>query len=402
MVVSRRLREYNLQIAARWLFIAGRDPFGPATLTIKSGRVVAVEPGIARNAEDWLDCAVTPGFVNAHCHLDLTGATGACPVKPAQPFPEWLASVIAYRRSRSALEISSDIRAGIAELVATGTRFVGDIAATPESYVQLRADGRLGGVSFWEMIGLSPARATAALDSARDWLDSLDPRGQVRPGLSPHAPYTAGRALLAGANKLAAERGLPVTLHLAESPDETKLLTDRSGAFVPLLQQFNAFTDAEFAADFASAAGALLDAPQLLLAHGNFVRPDDIPPGASVVCCPRTHAAFGWPRHPVAELIAAGVPVCLGTDGRSSNPDLDVLGEARWLYANRSDLSGSTIFSMLTEWGADALGLPDAGRLTVSGPAKIVGVPVDPDEPDPYFALFAPPAALTDAPRRLI
>ena len=344
----------------------------------------------------------TPKFVNAHCHLDLTGAAGACPVDPSRPFPDWLASVVRFRRSRSPAAVLGDIRAGLDLLAASGTGLVGDIASDPQSFAALAADGRLAGVSFRELIGLSPVRASAALASASDWLDGVPVGGRVRPGLSPHAPYTAGRALLAGAGELAGRRQVPVTLHLAESPEEGELLRDRAGPFVPLLQGFGAWEGAEFAADFASAAAPLAAAPRLLLAHGNELSPGDVPAGAAVVYCPRTHAAFGRPRHPVAELIAAGVRVGLGTDGLSSNPDLDVLGEARWIYANRPDLGGPTLISLLTEWGADALGFPEAGRLTVGEAAEWVGVPVDPHEPDPYRALFAPPPGLTHAARRIL
>ena len=386
------------KLAARWLFVAGGPPLGPATLTLDAGRVAAIELRVSDDAEDWLGYAVTPRFVNAHCHLDLTGAAGHCPIDPATAFPDWLASVIAFRRSRTPLENAADVRDGIGQLVAAGTGWVGDIAATPESFALLAGDGRLGGVSFRELIGLSTPRAAAALDSARDWLATIDSPGLVRPGLSPHAPYTAGRALLARA----AQFGLPLALHLAESPEEGELLASNTGPFVPFLNGFGALDGAEFAADFAAAAGALAGGPGLLLAHGNFLSPNDVPANASVVYCPRTHAAFGRPRHPVAEMLAAGVRVCLGTDGLSSNPDLDVLAEARWLFAHRPDLGGPALFSMLTEWGADALGLPGSARLTVAANIKLVGVPVDPGEPDPYRALFAPPPGLTNAPRRLL
>ena len=388
--------------AARWVFSTGATPIGPATVSVEAGRIIDTTSGITPGADDWRDYAITPKFVNAHCHLDLTGAAGACPVDCARPFPEWLASVVRFRRSRSSEDVLSDIRAGLELLAASGTGLVGDIASDAQSFAALTADERLAGVSFRELIGLSPGRAAGVMQAADDWLKSVQGTNRVRPGLSPHSPYTAGRVLLAGAGELAARRHLPVTLHLAESPEEGELLRNGGGPFVPLLQGFGAWEGAEFAADFASAAAPLAAAPRLLLAHGNYLSARDIPPGAAVVYCPRTHAAFRLPRHPVAELLASGVRVCLGTDGLSSNPDLDVLGEARWLYANRPDLGGPTLISLLTEWGAEALGFSESGRLTVGGPAEWVGVPVDYDEPDPYRALFAPPGGLTQARRRVV
>ena len=52
-------------------------------------------------------------------------------------------------------------------------------------------------------------------------------------------------------------------------------------------------------------------------------------PEHSVAYCPRTHAAFGHPPHPFREFLARGVRVCLATDSLASNPDLDILAEAR-------------------------------------------------------------------------
>ena len=60
--------------------------------------------------------------------------------------------------------------------------------------------------------------------------------------------------------------------------------------------------------------------------------PATIPPHSSIVYCPRTHAAFGHPPHPFRDFLARGVRVALGTDSLASNPDLDLLAEARFVH----------------------------------------------------------------------
>src|SRR5439155_6487571 len=98
---------------------------------------------------------------------------------------------------------------------------------------------------------------------------------------------------------------------------------------------------------------------------------------ASVVYCPRTHAAFGHAPHPFREFLARGVRVALGTDGLSSNPDLDILAEARFLHRKHPDLPGATLLRMLTLFGAEALGWAgETGSLEPGKAADLVVLPL--------------------------
>src|SRR5262249_37047928 len=126
-------------------------------------------------------------------------------------------------------------------------------------------------------------------------------------------------------------------------------------------------------------------------AHGNFLRPDaPFPPGGSVVYCPRTHAYFGHPPHPFPQLLARGVRVALGTDSLASNPDLDVLAEARFLHRLYPDAPAAPLLHMATVAGAEALDWGDeAGSLTPGKSADLVVVGLPPGESaDPHRLLL--------------
>ena len=75
----------------------------------------------------------------------------------------------------------------------------------------------------------------------------------------------------------------------------------------------------------------LATAHRALVIHGNYLAGDEIDFVAahrermSLVYCPRTHAYFGHEPYPLAEMLAAGVRVAVGTDSRASNPDLRLL-----------------------------------------------------------------------------
>ena len=110
----------------------------------------------------------------------------------------------------------------------------------------------------------------------------------------------------------------------------------------------------------------------------------------SIVYCPRTHAAFRHPPHPFREFLARGVRVCLGTDSLASNPDLDILAEARFVRSRYPDFPGDQLLRMVTLAGAEALGWADeCGSLEAGKSADLVAVPLpDCDEADPHELLL--------------
>ena len=104
-------------LTARWVFPVTAAPLERGLVTVRDDRIVAVEPHGSRKADvDLGDVAIVPGFVNAHTHLDLTGARGLTP--PTPDFVGWLRRVIAYRRGRTAEQVAADVQAGIAESIA--------------------------------------------------------------------------------------------------------------------------------------------------------------------------------------------------------------------------------------------------------------------------------------------
>jgi cytosine/adenosine deaminase-related metal-dependent hydrolase len=110
-----------------------------------------------------------------------------------------------------------------------------------------------------------------------------------------------------------------------------------------------------------------------------------MPHDHTIVYCPRTHAAFGHPPHPFCEFLQRGVRVALGTDSLASNPDLDLLAEARFVHQRYPDVPGETILRMATLSGAEALGWADeTGSLTPGKSADLVVLPLPEDEADPY------------------
>ena len=205
-------------VTARWIFPVSGPPVERGVLVIDGERIAAVEPRSSRTPDrDFGDAAILPGFVNAHTHLDLTGMRGLAP--PSPDFTGWLREVIRHRRERSPEMAFADIRECLAESLRSGTTLVGDISGDGSSWAEL-ADAPVRAVVFREMLGLPKDRAERAWQAAQQWLGVCRPTPTLRPGLSPHAPYSARVSLI----RAAAGIGLPLAIHLAESVSERESL----------------------------------------------------------------------------------------------------------------------------------------------------------------------------------
>ncbi|HZT82319.1 MAG TPA: amidohydrolase family protein [Gemmataceae bacterium] len=379
-------------LTARWVFPVDGPPLERGVVTVRGGEIAAAEPHGTRTADtDLGNAALLPGFVNAHTHLDLSGLRGRCP--PSPDFTGWLRHVVAHRREVTPAQVQADVRAGIDECLRFGTLLVGDVTSRGASWDAL-ADAPLRAVVFHELIGLTKERARDALRDALAWAPSRPESATCRPGLSPHAPYSFRAEVL----DVVCAIGRRITIHLAECPAELELLGAHAGPFVPFLTERGAWDPGGLASSPAHVVELTRLAKVALYAHGNYLSADvALPPHGTIVYCPRTHAAFGHAPHPFRDFLARGRRVALGTDGLASNPDLDVLAEARFVYARHPDTPGAALLRMATLSGAEALGWDDiTGSLTAGKSADLVALPLpDRDADDPHRLLFESESAVS-------
>jgi cytosine/adenosine deaminase-related metal-dependent hydrolase len=369
-------------LRARCVFPVDRPPIEHGIVTFEDERIVAVrtEPlGRRDDVHDLGAVALLPGLVNAHTHLEFSNLLRPLG-KSGMPLAEWIRLVIAERGQRRT-DVADAIRAGLRESLQHGVTTIGEITTTNPLAAYADADATL----FLEVIGFSRARASSALAAVVARLGEFNGAGNVLLGLSPHAPYTVSLDLLQQLIVVACERNLPVAMHLAESVDEIELLNRGSGAFQELLDE-RSMWDAE-----AIPPGSrpldylqlLSGAPRSLVIHGNYLAKDehaflaDNRDRMSLVYCPRTHEYFAHPPYPLAELLARGVNIALGTDSRASNPDLDLLAEMRYVARTHSTINPHEILHLGTLAGAIALGRGnDVGSLTPGKYANMVAIPV--------------------------
>jgi cytosine/adenosine deaminase-related metal-dependent hydrolase len=196
---------------------------------------------------------------------------------------------------------------------------------------------------------------------------------------------------------------IPLAMHIAESPEEMRLLATGDGPLRDLLQEFAAWDPAAIppGARPIDYLRLLADADRALVIHGTYLDGEEIAYLAArsdrmaVVYCPRTHAYFPHAPYPLAKLLAAGVTVGLGTDSRASNPDLNLFEEIRFAAAHHS-LPPEKILAAATLGGAKALGHDhQVGTLTPGKSADLAIVGLPNIEAEPHELLLDPRSAVT-------
>ncbi len=311
---------------------AGR-PLGGAVLAAGSAAEVDAHPASGGAPRlDLADAIVTPAFVNAHCHLDLT-SIGPRPIDAAGGFAAWAAMVRSSRPGSAAARIRA-VEEGIDLSLRGGVVAVGDIAGagTREPLEVLRRSPLIG-TCFIEFFGLASRQDSAAEAMERLVSEISGFEGGVRLGLQPHASYSAGLRVYEGAAALQQWGGVPLTTHLAETLEERQFVREGTGPLRAMLESFGLW-DEQILREIGQGRSPAqhlarpLRHARWLLAHCNDLRDEDVgilaESGASVVFCPRAHRSFGHARtlgeHRWRELVERGVPVALGTDSIVSLP----------------------------------------------------------------------------------
>lgn len=348
--------------------------------------------------------AITPGFVNAHTHLELAPLAGDRYQidDPAEDQIEWLKRVVAQRRVLDHDALNAAVETNLGDAMAAGTTLVADITTAGLSWPMVAREP-VRGVVFSEVLGLSRGRGLETSHNAWEWISSINHAEQIaacaRPGLSPHAPYSTASWLY----HRASSSRLPLTTHLAELPYEYELLATGEGRLREFLTEIGAWDDdwspiGPRPADYVRRGD--LRRADWLIAHGTYLAPTDFwqlrpeaaPSGqrVAIAYCPRTHHRFGHDPHPFRAMLEHGVVVCLGTDSRASTPTLSILDEMRFLRGRDPTLSGPLLLTMGTLFGAWALRAESVtGSLKPgkSADLAVVALP-DRDGNDPYRLLL--------------
>lgn len=352
-------------VSADWVVTVSGPPIVDGGVLVDGDQIVAVGPRAELAAahphaelEHFDGCIATPGLVNAHTHLTLTALSG---VVPPLPFTDWLPRIVAAMKPWEIADHEASGVVGAEECLLSGVTVVGDIAYGAAEVASAARAG-LGGVFYWELLGIHAAEVGPEL-SRLGYPQQGDAFGaRVTCGISPHSPYTAGPALLREAHMTAARLGVPLAIHVAESQAEVDLLHAGSGPLAGVASR----TAHGFAVPHATTVEYLAELGVLDAAtavHLCFATPADIGTLASRarggVTCPRSNRYLSNPAPRIAPFLGARLAMGVGTDSSASNGDLDLMAELRALKAAEPSLSARTLLEIATVGGARAIGVAE-------------------------------------------
>ena len=363
------------RVSAEWVYPVGSPPItGGAVLLDADGRIAVVgpdarvpcPPGVA--SEHFDDAVLTPGLVNAHTHLELTGLAGTV---TDDHFSSWIVGVRRAKELRSPEEFLAAARRGLAESLAAGVTTVaetGDTGAAAHAIVEL--GGR--GVVYQEVFGPHPDQCAASRDELAERIDRLSLLNSptLRLGVSPHAPYTVSADLYSAVARLARERGLPLAVHIAESSAESAFLGNGTGPFAQAWERRGIPAPdplGDTPIEWLDRLGVLgsrtlcIHCVQATASDLNLLRSRE----ATIVHCPRSNRRHGHGDAPLGEFLAAGIPVGLGTDSEVSVAPPDLLAEGR-MAMDIAGIDAARALELATLGSARAIGLgAEIGTLEV-------------------------------------
>lgn len=382
-------------ILARHILPISAPPLTDGAILLDGERIVAVGPreAVLEQAPEGSDrqdlgaAIVLPGLVNAHTHLELSWLGADRPA--GGEMVRWVSRLIEARASEKPQAVRAAAADQLARLRRRGTVALADTANGTACAPLLAASG-MHGLGFHEVFRFAADAAETTLAEAERCLlamradpDCVAAGDRWTVALTPHAPHTSSPALLQALSRHAAEASAPLSIHVAESPDESALLRDGSGGFRELLERRGGW-DVDWSAPGLSPLAYIdrlgLLGPRTLAVHCvQLEGPDHAllqSRGATVVTCPRSNLYLDVGTAPVPRLAAEGVPVALGTDSLASAPDLDLFGELAALLQIHAELSPAAGLRMATLNGATALGLGNRiGSIEAGKLAELIVVP---------------------------
>ncbi|MEE1149522.1 amidohydrolase family protein [Methanobrevibacter sp. UBA212] len=342
------------------------------SLLIKDDLIAEISDEIDdSNADKIIDAEgkiLLPGLINTHTHLSMTLFRG---LADDLSLDSWLNDHIWPMEAN----LNGDYcyigaLLGAVELIKSGTTTFSDMYFYMEDVARAVEDAGIRAVLSYGMIDFGDAeRREAEIKENMALYDACNGMadGRIKVFFGPHSPYTASEELLVKVRELADEHNIGIHIHVSETQKEINDSLDERG-----IRPF----------EYLEKIGFL--GPDVVAAHCVWLSDEEIEiikkHGVKVSHNPCSNMKLASGVAPVSKLIENDICVSIGTDGASSNNNLDLIEELKTasLLQKVSTLDPKVLTSdeaieMATIKGAEALGLDDEiGSIEVGKKADII------------------------------
>lgn len=367
------------KLSADYIFPISSQPIKNGVITINDdGTIIALsEEGRDHPGTEIFEGIICPGFVNTHCHLELSHMRDQ--LQAGTGMANFIKGILSKRGIASASEINNAILAAEKEMINNGIVAVADISNTHDTFEQ-KSKGNIHYHTFIEIFNPNPSKATAIFESGLALEMEIKHGGQQQStaSIAPHAPYTMSVELLQLIEQYASKNKSNISIHNQESLAESELFISLSGSL------FNLFKELGFDTGFFRKTGMnalhstlpyLIQSPKILLVHNTFTSKEDILWTEELKKKINSTAEIYWCTCPNANLyienqlpqydnfINTQSKVTVGTDSLASNWSLSILDELKTITKYNSSIPLQTLLTWATKNGADFLGLTELGTI---------------------------------------
>jgi 5-methylthioadenosine/S-adenosylhomocysteine deaminase len=315
---------------------------------------------------DGKDSLVLPGLINCHTHAAMTLLRGYA---DDMLLMDWLSHKI---WPREAFLTENDIYWGtqlaILEMIKSGTTCFADMYFFMDTVAKVAAQSGIRAVLSRGMIGFGN-NAELAMEETEELVNSWHGKaeGRITCMLGPHAPYTCPPEYLHKVMKLADKLKVGLHIHLAETITEVNDIKKQYEMTpVKLMDSIGLF-----------------DKRHVLAAHCVHLSDEEInilvEKGVGIAHNPESNMKLASGIAPLPQLLEKGGLVGLGTDGASSNNNLDMIEEMRTCallhkvnHSNPTILPAHQVLELATIKGASALGLKMLGTIKPGYKADLI------------------------------
>ncbi len=302
---------------------------------------------------------LSPGFVNAHCHLELSILEGVIPTGTGMV--GFIGQVVKQRQAFSEGAQKEAAQNALLDMKAKGIVALGDICNNAMTAEIKRAQPDFLTYNFVERLGLKPEDAEKIIEGGHVVSRDFEP---LAASLSPHAPYSMSSELLQRLYQTRPER---MSIHLLESQEERALFDEGVGPFLDFFAAINAPKPVN-----AGTKGAIhhiiqnhpRDIPTLFV-HNTEIKEEELNflmeslQEPWLCLCPLSNLYIHERLPDIEMFLPFAQSICLGTDSLASNHKLDIWAELLCLKENFPSLSWHQLLTWATYNGAKALGFDE-------------------------------------------
>ena len=343
-------------LTADYLYPLYKNPIKEGVLQISDiGEVIAIfdnREDIANEKLELFDGVLCPGFINAHCHLELSHLSGQ--TDKGKGFLNFV-EAIQQRNNFSKERIKEAIILAEQQMIKNGIVAVGDICNTSDTIFQ-KTKGNLNYYNFIEVFGVKNKLTDQIITDAKALRNNFRKAGQ-KATISPHAPYSVPPKLMREINISFDNKDSLFTIHMQETHHENQLFENKEGVLKTWLENKKAspeiWKNRQRAVDILQE----LEAEKVMLVHNTFTKKEDLT--ENYYCtCPNANLYIEstLPDYSIFDTDK----LCLGTDSLASNKSLSILEELLVIKEN-SNFDLNTLLKIASKNGAEALGFSNLG-----------------------------------------